>query len=134
MNKISTIILTCLFSINLLSQNKLTIEIKGLHNNKGLVLFELYNANHQVLKQERIQIKNQVCTLQISDLKPGKYAVRYFQDENLNSKIDKNFLGIPTEGYGFSNNVLAPFGPPDFNEWLFDLKSDMKLMLKIKYH
>ena len=51
----------------------------------------------------------------VGDLAPGKYAVSIMQDENGNGKMDFNFLGIPKEGFGFSNNPTVYFGPPSFN-------------------
>lgn len=44
------------------------------------------------------------------------YSIAAFLDENDNGKLDKNFLGIPKEPYGFSKNVKGMFGPPDFEE------------------
>lgn len=38
------------------------------------------------------------------DLAPGEYAIRLMHDENGNGKLDQNLVGMPTEGYGFSNN------------------------------
>jgi Uncharacterized protein conserved in bacteria len=42
-------------------------------------------------------------------------------------------LGIPKEGYGFSNNASGMFGPRPFKEWLFDIKEDKKIAVKIRY-
>ena len=45
---------------------------------------------------------------------------------NENKKIDTNFLGIPKEPYGFSNQKKGRFGPPKFKEVVFKLnKSDI---------
>lgn len=51
--------------------------------------------------------------LDFADLSPGGYAVALFHDENDNGRLDKRF-GIPTEGFGFSNNPHFWFGPPSF--------------------
>lgn len=48
-------------------------------------------------------------------LPPGRYAVIVFHDENDNRLLDTNFLGIPNEGYGFSNNATGLMGPPSFD-------------------
>lgn len=57
----------------------------------------------------------------IPDLPPGKYAVAAYVDTNNNGKQDRNFLGVPTEIYGFSNNVRGQFGPPAFSAAAFDV-------------
>ncbi|MFQ5624920.1 MAG: DUF2141 domain-containing protein, partial [Paracoccaceae bacterium] len=49
-----------------------------------------------------------------SDLKPGTYAIAVYHDENENRELDRGFLGIPLEGFGFSNDSFIGFGAPDF--------------------
>lgn len=48
-------------------------------------------------------------------LAAGTYAFVAFADENANGKLDTNFIGMPTERYGFSNNVMGLIGPPSFD-------------------
>ena len=50
----------------------------------------------------------------------GTYAVTIFQDENGDNELNTNFMGIPKEPYGFSNNPKIMFGPPKFKEASFD--------------
>lgn len=47
-------------------------------------------------------------------LEPGTYGVAAIHDENSNGQLDRNFLGIPREGFGFANNPHASFGPAPF--------------------
>ena len=56
------------------------------------------------------------------DLPYGTYAITILHDENGNLKVDANFLGIPKEGYGFSNNARNLFRAPKFEEAKFELK------------
>jgi uncharacterized protein (DUF2141 family) len=130
MNKL---ILTCLWIICIsncsYSQYKLEIEITGIRNNTGIVMLQLFDENEKVISQEKIPIIDNKCSFTISNLKPGKYAVRYYHDENLNGKMETNIVGKPTEGYGFSNNVTGKFGPPPFQKWLIEIKSDTKITL-----
>ena len=60
------------------------------------------------------------------ELPAGQYAVGIFHDVNLNNKMDNNFLGLPKEQYGFSNNARALFGPPSYEDAAFELKGDTK--------
>lgn len=57
----------------------------------------------------------------LSDLPPGRYAVAVYADNNRNGRLDQNFLGVPTEIYGFSNNARGKFGPPDFSAAAFEV-------------
>jgi uncharacterized protein (DUF2141 family) len=122
-----------LMSNHSFSQFKLDVEITEIRNNTGNIMFQLLNENEKVLTQEMSQIKDQKCSFSIINLNQGKYAVRYYHDENLNGKMEINLVGKPTEGYGFSNNVVGKFGMPPFEKWLFELSSDKKLLLKPTY-
>jgi uncharacterized protein (DUF2141 family) len=118
---------------NSFSQFNLKIEIAGIRNNDGKIMLQLFDENEKVLKEAIGIIKDNCSVFSITGLKKGKYAVRYYHDENLNGKMETNAFGKPTEGYGFSNNVTGKFGPPPFEKWLFELESDKKIMLKPAY-
>lgn len=122
-----------IISHNSFSQNTLTIEVIELRNNTGNILLQLFDEKEKVITREISSINDKKCVLTIKNLKPGKYAVRYFHDENINGKMDTNMVGKPVEGYGFSNNVIGKFGPPTFEKWLFDLTADKKISLKPTY-
>lgn len=57
--------------------------------------------------------------LHITELPPGTYAVKVFHDVNDNGKLDTNWMGIPNEPYGFSNDAAGTFGPPGFKDASF---------------
>ena len=64
----------------------------------------------------------------------GRYTVALYHDENGNKKFDRDFLGIPTEGYGFSENPGFRFGKPDIDETLFTLNGDpISLRISVLY-
>jgi len=67
-------------------------------------------------------------------LPPGVYAVSVFHDENMNQKLDKNFVGVPKEGYGDSNNPKKKMGPPSFEETKFQLSAtEQSTEIKLMY-
>jgi uncharacterized protein (DUF2141 family) len=75
-------------------------------------------------------------TVVFENLKPGKYAVSVLHDANKNKDLDKNKLGLPREGFGFSNNVTGAMGPPSFQRAIIDLSPEMKdldIGIKMKY-
>ena len=61
------------------------------------------------------------------------YAVSVIHDQNDNGKLDTNFLGIPQEGFGFSNNPRIFFGPPSFSSASFDSKDIKVIKIQMKY-
>lgn len=54
----------------------------------------------------------------------GVYAVKVFHDVNANGELDTNFVGMPKEPFGFSNDAMGRFGPPSFQEAAFQVESD----------
>ena len=73
----------------------------------GLMLIPTLDAAAATQKEAaraRIKAVNGELVYRFEDLPPGTYAVQVMHDENDNGKLDSNFLGIPSEGYGFSNN------------------------------
>jgi uncharacterized protein (DUF2141 family) len=115
------------------SQFKLDIEVTDISNNKGNIMLQLFDSTQNVIKEEMSQIKDKKCIITIDNLIAGRYAVRYYHDENADGKMETNLVGKPTEGYGFSNNVIGKFGPPAFEKWLFRIDSDKKIILKPTY-
>lgn len=110
----------------------LTVEVTELNSDNGRVMLELFDAQHKTVGSKASAIHGKKATVMFDKLQPGKYAIRYFHDENNNDKLDTNFMGIPKEGYGFSNNAYGTFGPKPFEEWLVEVTKDTKIVLKTK--
>jgi len=69
-----------------------------------------------------------------TNLKPGPYAVIVFHDENDIGKLTENWLGEPTEGYGFSNNAEGFMSAPSFQNAAVLLgDSDLSIVITLKY-
>ena len=106
---------------------KLELEGKGMAGNQIRVAVYSANAPEQFPSEEKYyrgvvyEATNDQLTVRIPDLPSGKYAVAAFVDNNRNGKQDKNFLGVPKEIYGFSNDAHGMFGPPDFAAAAFDI-------------
>jgi len=117
----------------LTAQSSLTVEIVGLENNKGTVIVALLDKHENDVTDQTCKITDQKCTVTFNDVKHDQYAIRFFHDENQNEELDTNFLGIPKEGFGFSNDAMGKFGPKDFSEWLFAVSGDTKVRLTANY-
>jgi len=98
----------------------ITLDITFTKFNKGRILVALYNSEESYMEENyktgEVLVKDHKAKLIFNSLKKGKYAFSFFHDLNDNNKLDTNFLGIPKEPYGFSNNKKGRFGPPKFNE------------------
>jgi uncharacterized protein (DUF2141 family) len=115
------------------SQITLKIEISDLRNNTGKIMLQIFDEKENVIRQQIGDIKEKTCSFVAGNLSAGKYAVRFYHDENLNQKMETNMVGKPTEGYGFSNNVTGKFSMPPFEKWIFSLTRDTTILLKTVY-
>ncbi|MBE9468293.1 MAG: DUF2141 domain-containing protein [Bacteroidetes bacterium] len=111
----------------------LEIQIVGLKSNTGKILLQLFTNKNKIISKKHAKINNKKCTLSIKNLKLGNYLVNYFHDENENKKLDSNWLGIPSEGYGFSNNASGTFGIPSIKDRLFNINRNTIITLTINY-
>lgn len=116
------------------------VNVTGLRSNKGKVYMSLYNSEKGYPKDASVayrlsfaDIHDGVSTIVLAGIPQGTYAIACFQDENGNRKLDTNFLGIPREGTGASNDARGSMGPPKFKDAKFQLVSDTTLTIKINY-
>lgn len=110
------------FGRQLAAQNQgIRLTVTNLRNDKGFVLVSLYKEGQgfpdQVslaFKTDKVAIYNKRAVIIFPDLPDGNYGIAILHDENNDARMNKNALGLPKEGYGFSNNVIGAFGPPSF--------------------
>jgi uncharacterized protein (DUF2141 family) len=128
-----TISLLFLLRPALHAQSELTISIENLKNSTGKVIVDLLDQHEATVINRSCQIADNTCILVFKDLSPGMYAIQFIHDENGNDELDTNFLGIPKEGFGFSNDAFGRFGPKDFEEWLFPVVGDTTIRMVTRY-
>ena len=116
-----------------LCQHDLIIEISPLKSNEGQVILTIMDENENIMKTVHEKIENKKCVIVIENLEKRKYAFKYIHDENNNNKLDTKLLILPKEGYGFSNDAKGKFGPPPFEDTLFELKMDHRMLCKPNY-
>ena len=135
MKKLMLLILLFILIIPLksIAQFTLRIEINGLRSSDGNILLQVFDEEQNTIKDIVKGIENDICTIVIENLKSGKYAFRYFHDENGNEEMETNWMGIPKEGFGISNNAIGLFGPKSFKKWLFELSDNKKVVCTPKY-
>ena len=70
----------------------------------------------------------------IGDVPPGRYAAQAYQDANDDGVLDRNWLGLPKEGMGFSNDAPMRFGQPRFHDAAFILGiGDAEISFRLRY-
>jgi uncharacterized protein (DUF2141 family) len=137
-----TVITTALLMISHLAMSQsgtLTVVIQDVKGTKGKVAIALYNDAKVFLKAKfkldsrSVVAQNGEVTLQFENLPAGDYAVSVMHDENENGELDSNFVGIPTEGFGFSNDAKAMFGPPSYDKCVFQHAAAQRISIHMKY-
>jgi uncharacterized protein (DUF2141 family) len=140
MKGIAVLVILIGFSICALGQTKLQVTVKNIKGQKGNIIVGIYDSDENFLKKpldgRMEKATGDSIIVVFENLKPGKYAVSVLHDANKNKDLDQNKLGIPKEGFGFSNNVLGAMGPPSFKRAQIDLSPDQKdldINIKMKY-
>lgn len=100
----------------------LNVHVTGIRNQKGYLAALAYASSKgwpegkdKASAKESATIRGSQATVSL-DVPPGEYAVAVLHDENENQKLDRDFLGIPTEGFGFSNNPHVFLSAPSFKK------------------
>lgn len=101
----------------------LRVSVTDLRSTDGTVHVALYDSADAFAKSDGmladLVVPASAPTATFDHLKPGIYAVAVYHDENANGHFDRGFLGIPKEGYGFSNDATAFLGAPEFADAAF---------------
>jgi uncharacterized protein (DUF2141 family) len=98
----------------------LTVAVEHVRLGRGPIMMAVFDSETgwrgaaQAVRLARIDAASNVVTTTFQGLPPGTYAIKLYQDLNADGALGLNFLGIPTEPYGFSNNAPVRFGPPSW--------------------
>lgn len=105
------------------SQTRLLVTVQNVRSPEGLIAVTVYPddpsrflVKHGSLFVERVPAKAPTTRICIYVPGPGTYGVAVYHDADGNHKLNRNGLGLPLEGFGFSNNPTATFGMPRFSE------------------
>ncbi|MDJ0734313.1 MAG: DUF2141 domain-containing protein [Nostocaceae cyanobacterium] len=120
----------------------LTVIVDGIRHQKGEICLRVYDSevgfplnNTSEVKSACTQITGTSIKKQFSGLKPGTYAVAVVDDQNGDRKLNRDFFGIPKEGFGLSRNpkVSITTGTPKFRDTSFALNKNKTIKIMMKY-
>lgn len=129
------------FSAKASSNSNLNIEIDGFKNSKGQVCVSLFassqgfpNNRDRVLQRQCTKITENAVKVTFGKLKAGNYAVAAIHDENNDLRLNRNGIGMPTEGFGFSRNPEVSTSAPKFNDAAFLIAGpNTNIQIQLKY-
>jgi uncharacterized protein (DUF2141 family) len=116
----------------------LTVAAEGVANSRGVVGVLVFNSaggwpEHvsAAMRSKAVAAQKGLTELNITGLPTGDYAVVVLHDENENRKLDRNWLGKPTEQWGMSNNPAYFLSAPSFEQSRFRLRRDERIHVKL---
>ena len=123
------------------SDYKLYVDVQGVRSSNGLVAVTLYAddstkflAHHGSLYVGRVPAQMGTTSVCIHVPRTGVYAVAVYHDANANRRYDRTSLGLPDEGYGFSNNPPVFLGMPAWKGVRLTVpKTDTRTRIKLRY-
>ncbi len=107
----------------------------------GNITYTLYGEDprlflkpHGSIALTRVQLSGPGAEACFAVGAPGAYAVAVYHDENGNGHFDRNFLGLPAEGFGFSNDAPTILGPPSYGAARLDVgPGDTRITIRLRY-
>ena len=123
------------------SETWLNVSVEGLRNGNGLLTVAVYPddsrqflAKGGTLKNNRFQASAPMTRACVFVPKPGVYAIAVYHDEDASRKLNRSGIGLPAEGYGFSNNPATLAGLPAFRSVRLNVpKAGLTTHIKMKY-
>jgi uncharacterized protein (DUF2141 family) len=118
------------------------VKILSIRNSAGNVACALFESSvgfsTEYLRYATnimvIKIRETQARCDFLDIPPGTYALAVIHDENMNGKLDTNWLGLPKEGYGFSNDAKASLSAPAFSAASFPYNGqNLELTISLRY-
>jgi uncharacterized protein (DUF2141 family) len=120
----------------------ISVTIKDIKTPNGQILMGIYKDDisfdkelpYKKVQAFKTKISNGILLVEVK-LEPGKYGISLMDDENFNGKMDYNFIGIPKEGFGFSNYYHSGLTKPKLKTFAFEVieNKNMKVEVKMKY-
>lgn len=121
------------------AQSRVQATISNIENNRGVCRACIFSnatafngEGGSAVQCAVVPVVKGSAQANFEKLPPGRYAVFVFHDANNNNKMDKNFAGIPKEGYGASRNKLPFAAAPTFNANAFTITANTTTLLQIR--
>jgi uncharacterized protein (DUF2141 family) len=117
--------------------NPLAVEVTGISDVRGNLMVAVYDSSEtfdgggKPVAAKRAEVGAETVVVTFDELMPGDHAVKLYHDANGNGELDRNMLGLPTEGYGFSNNG-GRYGPPPFEEARFTIEGATRISIRLR--
>ena len=115
--------------------DEIILTVKDIRRTQGHLLISIFKGKEDYnknipYKSKKVKVTSEEHQVVFKGIEAGEYGIKLIHDEDDNNKLDTNKLGIPKEGYGFSNNGGA-FGPSPWREAKFEVKGGAELSITL---
>ena len=113
------------------------LEVNSITDQSGTLYWSIYDSENSYTTESNAVVAGQskvitnTFSITLHGLPHGNYAVKLFHDANDNGKMDTNLVGLPQEGYGFSNNG-GSFGPASYSEAKVEVKDNVLISIRLR--
>ncbi len=146
MKKISSYIVVVVAVLMYAASNahaqSIDLHFSGLRSTRGQVQVKIYTDDKsfeddrpfKVVRFPKRMVQNGEMTASVN-LGPGTYGIALLDDENANGEMEYNIVGMPREGFGFSDFYLTGLRKPRFGQFRFTVSKDQhrKIEMKVRY-
>lgn len=113
------------------------VVVKDVSATSGTIRVSVFNTADSFLKEPVaivvVRATQGQVTAEFTGLANGTYALSVVHDANNNQVLDSNFMGMPTEGFGFSNDAMGLMGPPNFKKAAFAFSGQQQIVVTMRY-
>jgi len=115
----------------------LKIAITNIQEVKGNMIIKIFNNSDSFPRKGKPykvysqKVTTKIVSVVLKDLKKGKYAISLYHDVNSDNECNMNFLGIPTESFGFSRNFNPKLSAPSFEDCYIDANQDRSIKIEL---
>lgn len=133
---IIVVLVTCITSLANAQNTTFTITIDAIEDIEGELCVRVYDSEETYLEEDQ-EVKKIILDVTKSKMSHsfsiphGVYAISVFHDKNRDHECNRNFLGIPQEKYGFSNNFVPKLSMPKFKQCKFNTREQSKMTIKL---
>lgn len=118
----------------------LRVAVGQLRSTDGNLTVTVYGSRDDFLApgakltRKRVPITGTMTEACLTVPSVGTYAIAVYHDENNDRDFNRTFVGLPDEGYGFSNDAPALVGLPSYDDAKFDVPADgRRLEIRMRY-
>jgi uncharacterized protein (DUF2141 family) len=130
-------VLLCTFGTHNNSSD-LTIEIMNIEQTKGKIRIGVYNDADKfpkeggAIRSESFEVRGKILKCVLKNLPYGEYAIALYHDINDDNVCNMNFVGMPLEPYGFSNNAKPKLSAPSFTSTKFKFNQPAQISISLQ--